>query len=118
MPAGPCTAARRMSASTRKTRLLRRSRAARRECARLRKIDRAALLGALIAGHEELHNLQTVFESQHGRGALKEGLNKVTILGLVTIRGRLIGDHRHLAHFGILFLDEVLAGLALNFAAE
>src|SRR5258705_11694295 len=40
------------------------------------------------------------------------------VFRFVTIRGRFAGDHRHLSHFGVLLLDQVLACLSLDLTSE
>ena len=53
-----------------------------------------------------------------GPDALEERLDHVPVLGDVAVLRRLVGDDRHQADFGVLLFDQVLAGLALDLAAE
>src|SRR5207245_2620877 len=83
-----------------------------------REINRAALLGALIGGHQQLHYLEAVVECQRRLLARKKRTDEVAVLGLVAVGRRLIRDHRHLAHLGVLLLHQVLTQLPLDLAAK
>ena len=44
----------------------------------------------------------------------KKRAHEVPVFRFIAVRNRLVHHHRHLPHFGVLFLDDVLARLALH----
>src|SRR5438093_13125803 len=85
---------------------------------RRREVDGAALFGTEISGHQHSDDLYTIFESEHRFFVLQESPHEVTILRFVSVRRGLIRHDGHLAHFRVLFLDQILTGLALHLTAE
>src|SRR5207253_3130442 len=90
------------------------------ECieARRRKLDRAALLSAVIPSHQEFYHFQTVFESQRGLLVLQKRFYEMAIFPLISVCRSLIGDYGHLSDLCVLFFDKVLASFALHLTAE
>src|SRR5262245_13416580 len=83
-----------------------------------RKLERRPMLGALIGRHEDFHNVEAVVERELGLLLAEKHAHEVSVFGLVAVCCRLVRDHRHESHLGVLFLDEVLAGLAMYGARE
>ncbi len=80
--------------------------------------DGLAGLGAHVGGHQQLGHGQAVREVLLRPHALEEALDHMPVLGDVTVLGGFVGHHGHQTDLGVLLLDQVLAGLALDLAAE
>src|SRR2546423_12591170 len=83
-----------------------------------REAERLSLLGALVGGHEHLHNLDAVIERESRFFLAEKDPREMAVLGLVAVRDGLVGHDWHQPHFGILLLDEIFSGLSLYLAAE
>src|SRR5438093_9657958 len=52
---------------------------------RRRKIDRAALFGAQISGHQDSYDLQTIFKSKRRPLILQEGSDEMPVFGFIAV---------------------------------
>src|SRR5438132_1436947 len=83
-----------------------------------REAERLSLLGALVGGHEHLHNLDPVIERESRLFLAEKDAREMAVLGLVAVRDGLVGHDWHQPHLGILLLDEIFSHLSLYLAAE
>src|SRR5687767_16038606 len=81
-------------------------------------LDRAFLFGTHVSSHKQFSDLESIVKTLFGLLAIEKALNKITVLAFVTVFRGFIPQHGHQALFGILLLDHVFAGLALNLATE
>ncbi len=71
-----------------------------------------------VGRHEHLHDLDPVVEGERRRYAPEERPDEVPVLRLVAVRRRLVGDDGHEAHLRVLLLDQILARIPDDLAAE
>src|SRR5687767_13623874 len=83
-----------------------------------RKIERPALLGALVTGHEDADDVEPILERQPGVLLPEKRTHEMAVLGVVAVDRRFVRDHRHQPRLRVLLLDEILAFPALQVAAE
>src|SRR4030042_620798 len=83
-----------------------------------RKRKGLAEFGAPVGGHEQLGHGDAVVEVFLRPDAADEGLDHVPVLGDIAVFSGLVGDDGHQPDLVVLLLDPVLAGLALDRAAE
>src|SRR2546422_1686655 len=77
-----------------------------------REINRAALLGALIGGHQQLHYLEAVVECQRRLLARKKRTDEVAVLRPLAVSRPLIRHPPHLAPLRVLLFYPVLTPLS------
>src|SRR5262245_36166850 len=70
-----------------------------------RKLERRALLGALICGHEDFHNVEAVVERRLGLLLTEEHAHEMAVFGVVSVGGRFVREDRADADLSRFFFE-------------